>query len=276
MKLTGGNTHRPRNNGGIMEAHAEVGDLGPLSNRMLPIQSLFSSLMSSGIRHAATLARRNNTIRYNNRSLMAPALRETYSGNNSVPSRNISSSLRTYIPNQNDDNDFEHNRLIIVDTNGTMRNAEEVGFELDPNVLNHRLFNGIERTANFINQLSNFIINCLFAGRPINNVTIPLAIERVLRWFDTTLVYIPHFERDGYDSRTSLINVVRCVLPQLIEFVRNIEQDQQEYRRKLHRICMMFRKRLYSVLYICIGDSRVHMCWKQLMRLLTLRLKRSM
>lgn len=288
-----------------MEAHGgELGDLGSTlsssnNNRMSPIQSLFTNLMSSGLRQAAQIARLNPQQNDHRASTSTSLSSTSSSGGNRGASHASHDGLpraRATPPlprpphhptthlfsNEEGATAAEYldssARVLILDTTGNIRTADHhIGLEMNRNSSSRAMNRGgaIETPQNLIEQLSHFITNCLFAGRPINEATIPMAIDRVTRWFDTTLVYIPHFERRGYNSRISLINVVRCTLPQLIDFVRNIEQDQQEYRRKLHRICMIFRKRLYSVLYLCIGDNRVQMCWKQLMRLFTLRLRRS-
>lgn len=280
-------------NAGVMDAQAEGGDTGRLSHRIQPIQNLLSDIMNSNTRRSPTLIGANLVARnsLNSSTMPLPASvvitnadRERIAAAAATaarleaygPTHNTVTSLTTgdITPNltvevSNDQRD--HRRRVIFDTAlATLRTPEQMNPDIE-----HSSIGNAERTQNFINQLKNFITTCVFDGSQINDVTTPWAIDRTIRWFDTTLIHIPHFEKRGYNARISLANVVRRTLPELINFVKSIESDQRECRRELHRIFMMFRKLLYSVLQLCVTDGKSQMCWKQLMRILSLRLKRS-
>uniref|UniRef100_A0A1A9WD07 BCL2-associated athanogene 6 n=1 Tax=Glossina brevipalpis TaxID=37001 RepID=A0A1A9WD07_9MUSC len=127
-------------------------------------------------------------------------------------------------------------------------------------------------------QLMNFFNDRMFEGNPINDETIPPAINRAVQWFGTTLLYLPQFEKPEYDSRDSLFNILKSTLPLVIDLLKNQnqEKDLPEFKKKLREICEQFRKRLYSVLYLCIGRDNAEMYWVQLMRLLLMQLEKNL
>uniref|UniRef100_A0A1B0C4D4 BCL2-associated athanogene 6 n=1 Tax=Glossina palpalis gambiensis TaxID=67801 RepID=A0A1B0C4D4_9MUSC len=127
-------------------------------------------------------------------------------------------------------------------------------------------------------QLMNFFNDRIFEGNPINEETTPLAINRAVQWFGTTLLYLIQFERPEYDSRRSLFNILKSTLPLVIDLLKNQnqEKDLPEFKKKLREICEQFRKRLYSVLYVCIGRDNAEMYWVQLMRLLLMQLEKNL
>ncbi|XP_037819756.1 LOW QUALITY PROTEIN: large proline-rich protein BAG6 [Lucilia sericata] len=121
---------------------------------------------------------------------------------------------------------------------------------------------------NIHSQLMNCLNSQIFEGQPINDDTIPLAINRAIQWFGESLLYLPQYEKPEYDSRDSLFNILRSTLPAVIELLKRNPVNLKEFEQKLKQICEQFRKRLYSVLYICIGRANAEIFWAQLMRLL--------
>ncbi|XP_065362471.1 large proline-rich protein bag6 isoform X5 [Calliphora vicina] len=121
---------------------------------------------------------------------------------------------------------------------------------------------------NIHSQLMNCLNNHIFEGQPINDDTIPPAINRAIQWFGESLLYLPQYEKPEYDSRDSLFNILRSTLPAVIELFKRNPVNLKDFEQKLKQICEQFRKRLYSVLYICIGRANAEIFWVQLMRLL--------
>lgn len=121
---------------------------------------------------------------------------------------------------------------------------------------------------NIHTQLMNCLNNHIFEGQPINDDTIPPAINRAIQWFGESLLYLPQYEKPEYDSRDSLFNILRSTLPKVIDLLKKNPVNLKEFEQKLKQICEQFRKRLYSVLYICIGRANAEIFWVQLMRLL--------
>ncbi|XP_016990941.1 large proline-rich protein BAG6 isoform X10 [Drosophila rhopaloa] len=125
-------------------------------------------------------------------------------------------------------------------------------------------------SSNLRSQLRSFLNDSLFAGVPINEQTIPAAIGRALEWFGESLVYLPQYERPEYNSRDSVCNILRVSLRLIIELCSAAPggTDSAQFEQTLKQICDQFRKRLYSVLFLCLGSANAELYWRQLMRLL--------
>ncbi|XP_037718966.1 large proline-rich protein BAG6 isoform X9 [Drosophila subpulchrella] len=125
-------------------------------------------------------------------------------------------------------------------------------------------------SSNLRAQLRSFLNDSLFVGVPINEQTIPGAIGRALEWFGESLVYLPQYERPEYNSRDSVCNILRVSLRLIIELCSAAPggADSGQFEQSLKQICDQFRKRLYSVLFLCLGSSNAELYWRQLMRLL--------
>ncbi|XP_039485800.1 large proline-rich protein BAG6 isoform X11 [Drosophila santomea] len=123
---------------------------------------------------------------------------------------------------------------------------------------------------NLRSQLRSFLNDSLFVGVPINEQTIPGAIGRALEWFAESLVYLPQYERPEYNSRDSVCNILRVSLRLIIELCNGAPggADGAQFEQSLKKICDQFRKRLYSVLFLCLGSANAELYWRQLMRLL--------
>lgn len=119
-------------------------------------------------------------------------------------------------------------------------------------------------------KLRTFLNDSLFVGVPINEQTIPGAIGRALDWFGESLVYLPQYERPEYNSRDSVCNILRVSLRLIIELCNGAPAgvDSAQFEQSLKQICDQFRKRLYSVLFLCLGSANAELYWRQLMRLL--------
>ncbi|KAH8293774.1 hypothetical protein KR054_004367 [Drosophila jambulina] len=133
--------------------------------------------------------------------------------------------------------------------------------------------------SNLRSQLRNFLNDSLFAGGvPINEQTIPDAIGRALEWFGESLVYLPQYERPEYNSRDSVCNILRVSLRLIIELCSSAPASagsSAQFEQSLKEICDQFRKRLYSVLFLCLGSANAELYWRQLMRLLCAPLRSS-
>nr|XP_036670945.1 large proline-rich protein BAG6 isoform X6 [Drosophila suzukii] len=125
-------------------------------------------------------------------------------------------------------------------------------------------------SSNLRTQLRSFLTDSLFVGVPINEQTIPGAIGRALEWFGESLVYLPQYERPEYNSRDSVCNILRVSLRLIIELCSATPggADSGQFEQSLKQICDQFRKRLYSVLFLCLGSANAELYWRQLMRLL--------
>lgn len=133
--------------------------------------------------------------------------------------------------------------------------------------------------ARRLDVMHSELINCLnniFDGQPINDDTIPPAINRAIQWFGETLLFLPQYEKPEYDSRDSLFNILRSTLPMVFELLKKNPVNLKEFENKLKQICEQFRKRLYSVLFICVGQANAEIFWVQLMRLLCNSVQTSM
>lgn len=131
--------------------------------------------------------------------------------------------------------------------------------------------------SNLRSQLRSFLNDSLFAGGvPINEQTIPEAIGRALEWFGESLVYLPQYERPEYNSRDSVCNILRVSLRLIIELCGSpVASGGAQFEQSLKQICDQFRKRLYSVLFLCLGSANAELYWRQLMRLLCAPLRSS-
>ncbi|XP_017465781.1 PREDICTED: large proline-rich protein bag6-B isoform X1 [Rhagoletis zephyria] len=121
---------------------------------------------------------------------------------------------------------------------------------------------------NLRTQLLNFVNQSIFAGGPINEETVPPAVNRAVDWFAESLELLPQYERPEYDSRHSVANILRHMLPLFIEIVRDEQSNPAAFEQRIKKICEDFVKRLYSVLNVCVGRSNAELYWAQLMRLL--------
>ncbi|XP_073840420.1 uncharacterized protein isoform X2 [Musca autumnalis] len=124
------------------------------------------------------------------------------------------------------------------------------------------------RRLNIHSQLMTFIENQMFKGEPINEENMSPAINRAVQWFGESLLYLPQYEKPEYDSRDSLFNILRATLPIVINLMNKNPVNLVDFEQKLRKICEEFRKRLYSVLIVCIGRANADIYWSQLMRLL--------
>ncbi|KAH8398723.1 hypothetical protein KR222_001287 [Zaprionus bogoriensis] len=129
-------------------------------------------------------------------------------------------------------------------------------------------------------QLFSFLHHNLFEGAPINEETMPSAINRALNWFGDSLLYLPQYERPEYNSRDSVCNTLRQSLRLVIELcsapaaaAAAAAVPRAGFEQQLKQICEQFRKRLYSVLFLCLGSANAELYWRQLMRLLCVPLR---
>lgn len=132
-------------------------------------------------------------------------------------------------------------------------------------------------SSNLRNQLRSFLHQYVFEGSPINEETTPSAISRALNWFGDSLVYLPQYERPEYNSRDSVCNTLRQSLLRIIELCNSPASGTgaDQFEQRLKQICEQFRKRLYSVLFLCLGSANAELYWRQLMRLLYVSLRSS-
>lgn len=131
------------------------------------------------------------------------------------------------------------------------------------------------RRLNIHSQLMTFIENQMFKGKPITDENMHPAINRAVQWFGESLLYLPQYEKPEYDSRDSLFNILRSTLPIVIKLMNKNPVNLVDFEQKLREICEQFRKRLYSVLIICIGRDNADIYWSQLMRLLCVSIQSS-
>ncbi|XP_013100529.1 large proline-rich protein bag6-A isoform X2 [Stomoxys calcitrans] len=124
------------------------------------------------------------------------------------------------------------------------------------------------RRLNIHSQLMNFIENEMFKGKPINDENMLPVIDRAVQWFAESLLHLQQYEKPEYDSRDSLFNILRTTLPIVIKLMNKNPVNLLDFEQKLREICEQFRKRLYSVLIVCIGRANADIYWSQLMRLL--------
>ncbi|XP_011180741.2 large proline-rich protein bag6-B isoform X3 [Zeugodacus cucurbitae] len=121
---------------------------------------------------------------------------------------------------------------------------------------------------NLREQLLTFVNQHIFAGGPVNEETVPPAVNRVVGWFGESLELLPQYEKPEYDSRHSVVNILRHMLPLFIEVVRDEQSNLAAFEQRIKRVCDDFVKRLYSVLYVCVGRNNAEQYWVQLRRLL--------
>lgn len=138
-----------------------------------------------------------------------------------------------------------------------------------------------QETSNLRAQLRSFLHHSVFEGAPINEETMPTAIGRALEWFADSLLYLPQYERPEYNSRDSVCNTLRQSLRLIIELCNASSGTEAatavdaQFEQRLKQICEQFRKRLYSVLFLCLGSANAELYWRQLMRLLCVPLRSS-
>ncbi|XP_017066747.1 large proline-rich protein bag6-B isoform X4 [Drosophila eugracilis] len=133
-----------------------------------------------------------------------------------------------------------------------------------------------EDTNNLRSQLLSFLNDSLFAGAPINEQTIPGAIDRALEWFGEILVYLPQYEPSGnrFNSRESMCNVLRNGLGYIFELFSETDSqigeriDDAQFERRLKERFEIFRRRVSSVLVLCLGGTNSDRYWPRLMSLL--------
>ncbi|XP_049313384.1 large proline-rich protein BAG6 isoform X6 [Bactrocera dorsalis] len=121
---------------------------------------------------------------------------------------------------------------------------------------------------NLRTQLLNFVNQRIFGGGPINEETMSPAVNRAVDWFGESLELLPQYEKPEYDSRHSVVKLLRHMLPLFIEIVRDEQSNLAAFEQRIKRACEDFVKRLYSVLYVCVGRNNAQQYWVQLMRLL--------
>ncbi|XP_034481718.1 large proline-rich protein BAG6 isoform X2 [Drosophila innubila] len=128
--------------------------------------------------------------------------------------------------------------------------------------------------SNLRAQLRSFLHHSVFEGAPINEETMPTAIGRALEWFGDSLLYLPQYEQPEYNSRDSVCNTLRQSLRLIIELCNASGTGvDAHFEQRLKQICEQFRKRLYSVLFLCLGSANAELYWRQLMRLLCVPLR---
>ncbi|KAH8302023.1 hypothetical protein KR044_001901 [Drosophila immigrans] len=126
--------------------------------------------------------------------------------------------------------------------------------------------------SNLRAQLRSFLHHRVFEGSPINEETIPIALERVLGWFNHCLLYLPQYDTQivRFNSRESVRNILRHCLRQVIELCN--EDEDAHFRRRITELRGLFRHRLFSVLTLCLGLN-AELYWRQMMRLLCVPLQ---
>lgn len=130
----------------------------------------------------------------------------------------------------------------------------------------------LREANNLRTQMRNFMHQNVFEGSPINEETTRSAIRRALNWFGDSLVFLPQYERPEYNSRDSVRNTLRQSLQLIIDLciapTGTGSAGADDFAERLKQICEQFRKRLYSVLFVCLGSANAELYWRQLMRLL--------
>ncbi|KPU78709.1 uncharacterized protein Dana_GF10650, isoform D [Drosophila ananassae] len=124
-------------------------------------------------------------------------------------------------------------------------------------------------SSNLRTQLCTFLKDRLFAGAPINEQTIPAALDRALEWFGDSLVFLTQYERPQFNSRDSVCNVLRFHIEQIIDLCSAAPGTVSgaQFESRLKEICRYFRLRLFDVLTCCLGALNTELYWRQLMRL---------
>ncbi|XP_041450565.1 large proline-rich protein BAG6 isoform X2 [Drosophila obscura] len=132
-----------------------------------------------------------------------------------------------------------------------------------------------DRSSNLRSELSTFLNNSVFDGAPINEETIPGAISRALDWFNGSLIYLPQYELPEYNSRESVINLLRQSLRLVMELCISGPSTVAQFEQNLKKICEQFRVRLFSVLFLCLGGDNAEIYWHQMMTILRTPLRTS-
>lgn len=105
------------------------------------------------------------------------------------------------------------------------------------------------------------------------------AISRALNWFEEYLVYLPQFERPEYNSRDSVVNLLRQSLRLIIDLciapTGTGSAGADDFAERLKQICEELIKRLHSVLFVCLGCTNAELYWRQVMRMLAIPLQSS-
>ncbi|XP_070135672.1 large proline-rich protein BAG6 isoform X6 [Drosophila bipectinata] len=124
-------------------------------------------------------------------------------------------------------------------------------------------------------QLCSFLNDRLFAGVPINEQTIPAALDRALEWFGDSLIYLAQYERPKYIARDSVCNVLRYSFRRIIELCSEAPgtSSDAQFKDRLKNTLLTFRMTLFSVLIFCLGYANAELYWRQLMRLLSTPLR---
>ncbi|SPP77205.1 blast:Large proline-rich protein bag6-A [Drosophila guanche] len=125
-----------------------------------------------------------------------------------------------------------------------------------------------DRSSNLRSELSSFLNSSVFDGAPISQETIPAAISRALDWFNGSLIYLPQYELPEYNSRESVINILRQSLRLIMELCISAPSTVAQFEQNLKKICEQFRVRLFSVLLLCLGSDNAEIYWHQMMTIL--------
>ncbi|BFF97782.1 large proline-rich protein BAG6 [Drosophila madeirensis] len=125
-----------------------------------------------------------------------------------------------------------------------------------------------DRSSNLRSELSSFLNSSVFDGAPISQETIPAAISRALDWFNGSLIYLPQYELPEYNSRESVINILRQSLRLVMELCISAPSTVAQFEQNLKKICEQFRVRLFSVLFLCLGSDNAEIYWHQMMTIL--------
>ncbi|XP_053955682.1 large proline-rich protein bag6-B isoform X1 [Anastrepha ludens] len=160
--------------------------------------------------------------------------------------------------------EFYSSRNII---SGQNRNASTAAPSTETSATSGSTNTGTDNyRRNLRTQLVNLVNQRIFRGEPINEDTVTPAVNRAAEWFDEALlVLLPHYEKPEYDSRHSVTNIFRHMLPLFIEIVRDEQSNPATFEQRIKKICEDFLNRLYSVLSVCVDRSRVINYWVQLM-----------
>ncbi|XP_023161593.2 homeobox protein prospero-like isoform X2 [Drosophila hydei] len=119
-------------------------------------------------------------------------------------------------------------------------------------------------TSNLRAQLRSFLHHSVFEGESVNPDTMRLAVGRALDWFGDNLLFLRQYERPEYNSRDSVCNTLRQSLNRIIKLCYG-NSCSTHFEHQLKQICDQFRKRLYSVLFLCLGSNNAELYWRQLM-----------
>ncbi|XP_032597491.2 large proline-rich protein BAG6 isoform X2 [Drosophila grimshawi] len=132
---------------------------------------------------------------------------------------------------------------------------------------------GAQAARNLRAQVRSFVHQTVFEGGPINEQTIPTAIDRALDWFADCLLFLRQYERPEYNSHDSVCNMLRRSLLLVISLCVEPIHCHIRFEHRLKLICEQFRTRLYSVLFLCLGSDNAELFWRQLMQVLGVPLR---